>query len=129
MPCIPFVCVIHGSANKREGKLCFSRRFQSPTNLEPGETVWLEVSARGNGEAKLNGQFLGTWSSSKDADPATAIWPIKMLLLPSNTIELFCISTTDLIDRIDRCVPGNLVSNVQLIILLPTRTAPFVICR
>jgi hypothetical protein len=107
-----------------DGKFYFRRRFQTPTNLEPGESVWLEVSALGNGEAKLNEQSLGSWSSSSDTAPATSIWPISMLLQPSNMLELSLVSIGNLANSMDQHVPGNLVTNVRLIILAPNEQPP-----
>lgn len=43
------------------GRVLFRRKFHRPTNLEPGEIVWLEFAGvGGTGAVRVNGHSVGT---------------------------------------------------------------------
>ncbi|MBX9791649.1 MAG: hypothetical protein K2Y37_22230 [Pirellulales bacterium] len=52
---------ISGIASPAGARICWRRRFSRPTNLDPGEAIWLCIAGRGATLAvALNGDCLGT---------------------------------------------------------------------
>lgn len=68
-----------------EGRICWRRRFSRPSNLDPGEAVWLCIAGRGATLAiALNGESLGTITGTEP----TREFDVTPLLKPRNELAI-----------------------------------------
>ncbi len=68
-----------------QSRICWRRRFSRPSNLDPGEAVWLCIAGRGATLAiALNGQSLGTIAAT---DPPRE-FDITLHLKPRNELAI-----------------------------------------
>lgn len=68
-----------------QSRICWRRRFSRPSNLDPGEAVWLCIAGRGATLAiVLNGQSLGTIAAT---DPPRE-FDVTLHLKPRNELEI-----------------------------------------
>ena len=94
-------------------RLCWRRRFSRPTNLDPGEAVWLCVVGRGATLAvALNGDYLGTVATEQPVRE----FDVTSRLTPRNELTIDVHRPAD-------APPGQTSSKAEVNVRLEVRRA------